>query len=90
MLDSLTILAQRGADSDLNQWLGEHPAVLGGIFIAIGLAVGGYGAWELYKGVAHDKWGNQMEGGMGNAMAGLRLVAGICCVGFGIYKLVAG
>ena len=33
-----------------------HPLVLGLVFVAIGLAVGGYGVYELMTGVTRDSW----------------------------------
>lgn len=84
------LLAQRGADSDANRWLNEHPAVLGLIFITIGIVLGGSGAYELKQGVAHDKYGNEVHGGMGQSLSILRIVAGAGVCIFGLYKLIAG
>lgn len=82
------ILAQDANDA-INQWLGEHPLVLGLMFAAIGLAVGGYGLWELVRGVSYDKRGRVMTGGTGKAMSIIRLIAGACCILFGLYKMLA-
>ena len=84
------LLAQRGANSDINRWLGENPMILGLIFLVLGIAIGGYGLFELKSGVARDKYGNEISGGMGKALAILRIVAGVGCCGFAIYKMVAG
>lgn len=84
------LLAQRGADSAGNQWLGEHPMVLGGIFLAIGLVAGGWGIVELKSGVASDKRGRKVEGGAGKALAIVRIVVGAGACLFGLYKMVAG
>ena len=55
------LLAQRGADSPANKWLAEHPLVLGLIALAIGAALAGSGVYGLRKGVAHDKYGNEVK-----------------------------
>ena len=84
------LLAQRGADSPANKWLAEHPLVLGLIALAIGAALAGSGVYGLRKGVAHDKYGNEVQGSMGQLMSILRIVFGVAACGFGIYKMVAG
>lgn len=89
-MNSLKVLAQRGADSPANKWLNENPLVLGLIAIAIGAALAGSGAYEMRKGVAHDKYGNEMRGGLGMSLSVTRIVAGLAFCGFGLYKMVAG
>lgn len=73
-----------------NNWLKEHPMALGGIAILLGLVIGGWGIAELMSGVARDKYGNAVEGGMGKTLAIIRIVAGAGCLIFGLYKMVAG
>ncbi|NOY41521.1 MAG: hypothetical protein GXP26_06760 [Planctomycetes bacterium] len=89
-IDSFVVLAQRGADSPANQWLNEHPHVLGLIALLIGAALAGSGVYELRKGIAHDKFGNEIRGGMGKVASIFRVVFGVAACGFGLYKIVAG
>jgi uncharacterized membrane protein len=90
MSDSLLLLAQRGANSPVNRWLAEHPIVLGLIFLAIGLVLLLSGLYELRKGVAHDKYGNEFEGGTAMFMSVIRIVGGLVACGFAIYKMING
>jgi hypothetical protein len=85
----LLLLARRG-NPEINRWLEEHPAVLGLIFLAIGVALLGSAVNELRTGVVHDKRGNELTGGTAKVTTFVRLVAGIGCCGFGLFKLVAG
>ncbi|GAB4145689.1 MAG: hypothetical protein Tsb009_17940 [Planctomycetaceae bacterium] len=84
------ILFARRNNEEVNNWLGQHPLVLGLIFLVIGLVVGGWGLFELKSGVAHDKRGREMSGGAAKAMAIIRIVAGSGCLLFGLYKMIAG
>lgn len=90
MNTAIFLLAQRGADSPGNKWLGENPIVLGAIFLAIGGALAVSGAYALRKGVTQDKYGNEYRGGEGRFIAIVRLVGGVSACAFAIYKLVAG
>lgn len=89
MLPDLVTFARRG-NRAANQWLGEHPAVLGGIFLVLGVAILGWGIYEMRSGVAHTKYGKQVSGGTATALAVIRIVAGAGCLLFGLYKLIAG
>ncbi len=84
------VLARGDTDSSVNQWFNEHPLVLGLMFMLIGAALAGSGVYELRKGVAHDKYGNEIHGGLGSAISMFRIVAGVVCCGFGVYKMAAG
>ena len=84
------MLAQRGANSPANVWLRENPLVLGLLALLLGVVLAGSGAYELRKGVAHDKYGNVIPGGMGQLMSIIRIVFGIVVCLFGLYKIVAG
>jgi hypothetical protein len=75
-------------NEEINKWLGENPAVLGGIFLVIGLALLAYGVSDLVTGKARGKWGTEFTGGMASMMGIVRLVGGIGCVGFGVFKLI--
>ena len=90
MMTDLILLAQNGAESDANQWLDKNPLVLGLIFLAIGGLLVFFGLKELKSGVARDKYGNEITGGMGKAISLIRLVLGVGLCGFAIYKMVAG
>ena len=84
------LLARLGADSPINKWLNENPLVLGGIALVIGGVLAASGVRELRKGVAHDKYGNEIQGGKGRFISILRIVAGLAAAGFGIYKMMTG
>ncbi|WP_254507221.1 hypothetical protein [Anatilimnocola floriformis] len=84
----MTLLLAR--NEEINQWLNEHPLVLGLIFLALGALLGGWGIRELMTGVAHDKYGNAMTGGMGQMLAIVRIVGGVGCIGFALYKIAFG
>lgn len=83
-----SILAQRRGNRALNNWLSENPLILGGIFLLIGIALLGFGVYELSVGVAHNKRGKKFEGGTAKTMSIARLVAGVVCCGFAIYKML--
>lgn len=86
----LLLLAQRGANSPANRWLNNNPVVLGLIFIAIGGALVFFGVRELKSGVARDKYGNEVTGGMGKLIASVRVIGGLIAGGFGLYKMFGG
>jgi len=90
VFEQLTLFAQRGRNSEINQWLGENPLFLGLIVFSIGSVLALSGVWELKKGVAHDKYGNEIKGGMGRVIAIIRLVFGSGFAIFGLVKIVAG
>lgn len=83
----VTLLAR---NEEINKWLNEHPLVLGLLFLVIGLAVGGWGLYELYTGVSYDKRGNAMTGGMGKTLSVVRVVMGVGCIGFAAYRMIFG
>lgn len=90
VLDKYLLLARRGSDSEINQWLDQNPLVLGLIALAIGALIGFWGVYELYRGVALDKRGRELTGGQAVALAVIRIVAGFAACLFGIYKMLAG
>ena len=89
-MNTFFVIAQRGADSPANKWLAENPLVLGLIAFLIGALLAGSGVYEMRKGVAHDKYGNEIRGGMGQFTSILRIVFGVAACGFGVYKMLAG
>ncbi len=88
MFDVSTWLAQ--ADSELNQWLGQNPLVLGGIFLALGGVILGFGILGLVRGQARDKFGTQYSGGTALFLSIVRVIGGVFCLGFGAYKMLFG
>jgi hypothetical protein len=75
-------------NEEINKWLGENPAVLGGLFLVIGLVLLGFGINDLVTGKARGKWGTEFSGGTASLMGIIRLVGGLGCAGFGAFKLV--
>jgi hypothetical protein len=75
-------------NEEINRWLSENPAILGGMFLLIGLAILAWGISDLVTGKAYGKWGTEMTGGTALAMGVIRLVAGIGFGGFGAFKLL--
>jgi len=87
-MDTFFLLAQR--NEELNRSLAENPMVLGAFFLVIGLAVGGWGLYELLRGVSYSKYGRAIRGGQAKVVAILRVVAGACCILFALYKMLLG
>jgi hypothetical protein len=83
------LLLADGKD-DINRWLGENPMILGILFLVIGLAVGGWGVYELLSGTSYDKKGREVAGGTGKVLSIVRIVAGAVCLLFALYKIVIG
>ena len=91
MTHLMTILAQRrGRHDEANKWLDQHPMMLGSIALVFGPGLIAYGIYSLSQGVTRDKRGRKMTGGAAQAMSIIRLVAGVGCAGFGLYKMIAG
>ena len=89
-MNKILLLAQRGTDSSVNKWLNENPLVLGLIAILIEAVLACSGIYELRKGVARDKYGNEIKGGLGKFISIVRVVAGGAACLFGVYKMIAG
>lgn len=87
MLQELLLFAQK---EDINKWLDEHPAVLGGLFMILGFGIAMYGVYELKTGVTRDKKGRVMEGSGATAVTYIRIIAGAIFGLFGTYKLLFG
>jgi hypothetical protein len=86
-MQSILLLAR---NEELNRWLSENPAVLGGGALLLGLVLLGFGIKDLMTGKARGKWGEEMTGGMAAMMGIVRLVAGLGISGFGLFMLVKG
>jgi len=87
MLSKSLLLARNEA---INEWLNKNPLVLGLIFLAIGAVLLGTGIYGLQSNVTHDKYGNQISGTWGQILSVIRIIGGVGCCGFAIYKLIAG
>ncbi len=74
----------------INQWLENNPLALGGIAIVLGIVLGGWGLYELSTGVATAKWGVKLEGSTASLLSGVRILAGVGAILFGLYKMVDG
>ncbi|HEY7311634.1 MAG TPA: hypothetical protein VH643_19880 [Gemmataceae bacterium] len=73
-----------------NNWLADHPAVLGAGAVVLGLILVGLGVWSLVTGQAPTKRGPDLEGGNAKAMAFVWLGFGALCLLFGFFKIVSG
>jgi hypothetical protein len=74
----------------INQWLEDHPAVLGLGAVALGLVLLGLGIAALKTGRAPTKRGRDLEGNQARAMAFVWLTIGGLCVLFGLFKIAVG
>lgn len=84
MMNNLVLLAQWGADSPVNEWLNENPLVLGLLALLIGAALAGSGVYEMRKGLSHDRYGNEIKGGLGKMTSILRVALGAAACAFGV------
>jgi hypothetical protein len=73
-----------------NQWLAEHPLVVGGGAAVLGLILVGLGVWSLVTGKAPTKRGPDLEGGSAKVMSFIWLGFGALCLLFGLFKIVSG
>jgi len=74
-------------NEEINAWLEEHPAVLGGMFIVLGFVLLTFGLIALRTGRARGKWGNEMEGPTAYLHGGVLTIAGAGSLGFALFKL---
>jgi hypothetical protein len=77
-------------NEEINQWLEQNPAVLGGGAILIGLLLVAFGVKALLTGRSQGKWGHQMEGPMAYVHGALLAGFGGLAILFGLYKLISG
>src|SRR4051812_8766605 len=73
-----------GKNEAANQWLAEHPQVLGGAALVLALILIGLGVSALTTGKAATKRGPELEGGQAKAMGVAWLVFGAACLVFGV------
>jgi len=60
-------------NEEANKWLSEHPAVLGGGALLIGLILVGVGIPAIISGKATGKYGHEMKGGMARTSGPARI-----------------
>jgi hypothetical protein len=73
-----------------NNWLADHPVILGAGAVVLGLVLVGLGVWSLLAGRAPTRRGPDLEGGTARAMAFVWLGFGGLCLLFGFFKIVSG
>lgn len=77
-------------NEEINQWLAEHPLVLGAGAVVLGLVLLGLGASALLTGRAKSKRGADLTGTNAKLMGVIWAVAGAVCLLFGLFKIVSG
>lgn len=89
-MNTILLLAQRGANNPANKWLNDNPQVLGLGALLLGAVLAVSGINGLSEGVARDKYGFEFRGCLGKSMSLLRVAFGAAVCAFGVYKLVTG
>ena len=77
-----------GQQSEHDKWLEQHPTVLGGGALLIGLVLLASGIYELRTGVTRGKYGEVLRGSWGTFNSILRIVGGAVACVFGLYKML--
>ena len=77
-------------NEEINQWLEEHPAVLGGGAMILGLGLLGFGVAALMTGRSTGKYGRKMEGPMAYMHGAIMAGFGGICILFGLFKIATG
>jgi hypothetical protein len=77
-------------NEEINQWLNEHPAVLGSGAMLIGGVLLAFGVKALLTGRSRSKWGHEMEGPTAYLHGAVLAGFGGLAILFGLYKLVSG
>jgi MFS family permease len=75
-------------NEEINKWLGENPAVLGGGALVIGLLLLGFGLAALISGRSTGKYGHKFEGPMAHLHGAILTIAGAGCLIFGVVKVI--
>ena len=81
-------LALFARGNQANKWLEQNPVIFGLIVLAIGLVVGGNGLYELSTGVSRTKSGKVVTGTQGQGLAIFRIVVGVACILFAVFKML--
>lgn len=77
-------------NEEVNNWLADHPVILGAGALVLGLILLALGVRALVTGRATAKRGLDLEGGNAKAMGIVWAAMGALCLLFGIYKIVSG
>jgi len=72
-----------------NQWLDNNPLIVVLMLFVLGGILIGRSMWSLYFSRSKDHPSTD-DGGRATAIGIFRLIAGIACTGFAIYKLING
>lgn len=83
-------MVPRGNNDAANQWLSQHPLVLGAGALVLGLVIIAFGVSAVSTGQTRDKYGRPLEGANARAMGVVRLVFGTLCALFGVVKIISG
>ncbi len=75
-------------NEEVNRWLEQNPAVLGGGAIVLGGVLLGFGVRDILTQQATGKWGVKHTGGMAVFTGAVRAIAGAGLCLFGLYKLL--
>ena len=75
-------------NEEINQWLAENPAVLGGGALVLGFILLGFGVTALVSGKSTGKYGHKFEGPMAHLHGAVLSIFGAVCLVFGLVKLV--
>lgn len=76
-------------NEEINAWLEEHPAVLSGMFVVLGLVLLGYGLKALFTGRSRSKRGKELEGPMAYFHGAIMALFGAGCLAFAVAKIVS-
>jgi MFS family permease len=77
-------------NEEINQWLDENPAVLGGILLVIGLTILTFGIVALATGRSRSKYGRKIEGPAAYAHGAALCAVGGVVIAFALFKLLSG
>ena len=75
-------------NEEINQWLADNPAVLGGGAVLLGLVLLGFGVTALMSGKSTGKYGQKFEGPMAHLHGAVLTIFGVGVLIFGAIKLV--
>ena len=70
---------------EIDQWLGDHPAVLGGVIVGACLILVISGLWGLKTGKTRSKFNTELTGSRAVTTSWLRIVGGLVFGAWGVY-----